>query len=151
MCSTTYSLLGDVRLPIVSRDCNAQQNMVSPITLLTTHVFNKTQTIVPSGCVLTDVSRGIDKPDRLRIAHTTQKNPVEPTSVDTLSVVSLQYSYVNADGVLKYVQYSVNRRCPDDCPAADDTAAFNLLMDYYFSAKTDRASNIADIKNGAVV
>jgi hypothetical protein len=125
--------------------------MDNPITLLTTHVFNKTQTIVPSGCVLTDISRGIDKPDRLRIAHTEQKNPIEPSSTDKLSVISLQYTYVNADGVTKYVQWSVNRRAPDDCPAADDTNAFDLLMAYFFSAKTNVAANVADFKNGAVV
>jgi len=127
------------------------QNMTNPITLLTTHVFNKTSTLVPSGCILTDISRGITLPDRIRIAHTEQKNPVEPGSIDKLSVISLQYTYVNADGVVKHVQWSVNRRAPDDCPAATDTEAFNLLMDYFFSAKTDRAANIADLKNGVVI
>lgn len=124
--------------------------MDNTITLLTTHAFKKTQSPTPSSVIFTDISRGIDKPDQLRFAFTTQKNPIEQGSVDTLGSASLQYTYVNSDGVGKKVQWSVNYRMPDDCGATDASNAFDLLMAYFFSAKTDVAANIADFKNRVI-
>jgi len=124
--------------------------MNGSITLLTTHVFNKTANPSPTSVQFTDISRGIDKPDSLRFAYTTQKNPVEPGSVDTLGNVSLQYTYVNADGVVKKIQWSVGYRLPDDAGATDVSNAFDLLMAYFFSAKTDVAANVADFKNRVI-
>lgn len=124
--------------------------MNNTITLLTTHVFQKTSNPTPSSVILTDISRGIDKPDSLRFAFTTQKNPVEPGSLDKLGTASLQYTYVNSDGVVKKIQWGITSRIPDDAGSTDVTNAFDLLMAHFFSAKTDKATEVAEFKNGVI-
>lgn len=124
--------------------------MNTTITLLTTHEFKKTSNPTPTSVQFTDISRGIDKPDTLRFAYTTQKNGVESGSLDQLGNVSLQYTYVNGDGVTKKGQYSIGYRIPDDMSGTDVANMRDLLMAYFFSAKTDSATNIAEFQNRVI-
>ena len=117
---------------------------------LSSKVFNKTKSPTPTSTIFTTRSRGVTLPDSLQVAHREQKNPVEAGSTDKLSSVSIQRTYINADGVVKTCQWSLNSRTPDDCPAADNDAALADLTDFMASAITLRSANIAAVVNGEV-
>lgn len=117
---------------------------------LNAKAFTVTNRPSPTSCVFTTRSRGQTLPDTLMLAHRQQKNPVEPGSTDKLSTASVKRTYINADGVVKTVGWSLNSVRPDDCPDADSAAALADLTDFIASAITLRSANIAALENGEV-
>jgi hypothetical protein len=113
-------------------------------------VFNKTKSPTPTSTVFTTRSRGVTLPDTLQVAHREQKNPVEAGSIDKLSSVSIQRTYINTDGVVKTGQMALTSRIPDDMPADEITALRADLTDWLASAITLRAANVAAMDNGEV-
>jgi hypothetical protein len=113
-------------------------------------VFSKTKSPTPTSTVFTTRSRGVTLPDSLQVAHREQKNPIEAGSIDKLSSVSFQRTYINADGVPKTGQMAHTSRIPDDMPEADITALRADLTDWLASAITLRTTNVAAMDNGEV-
>lgn len=103
-----------------------------------------------SSVLFRTVSRGVTLPDTMLLAHRTQKNAVEAGSIDKLSTLSVQRTYVNSDGVVKTVQWSINCRIPDDAPSGDVTGCLADLMDALTTASTLRSANTDAIVNGEI-
>lgn len=117
---------------------------------ITAKTFNKTSSPSPTSTVFTTRARGDTLPDFLTIAHKATKNPVEPASVDKRTVARIDRTYIDAAGNVKTVSWMLQSVVPDDCPAADNTAALADLTDFLASAITLRAANVASLNNGEV-
>jgi len=126
-----------------------QHKMNTTITL-SSKVFNKTKSPTPTSVVLVTRSRGDTLPDILTVSHKETKNPVEPGSIDTRSVVRIDRTYDSGSGVMKTISWMLNSVIPDDADATNIAAALADLTDFMASAITLRATNIAIITNHEV-
>jgi len=117
---------------------------------LNTKVFSKTSTPGPTSVILTTYSRGATLPDTLLLDHRVAKNRVEAGSVDKIHRISLQRTYINADGVVKTVGIALQYTIPDDAVDADIDGVQADLTDYMASAITLRAANVAALRAGVI-
>ena len=117
---------------------------------LNTKVFNKTESLGPTGTEFTTRSRGATLPDRLSVSHKETKSPISPNGIDVRSVARVDRTYVNAAGESKEVSWMLQAVIPDDCPASESTACRADLTDFMASAITERPSNIGAIENHEV-
>lgn len=117
---------------------------------INTKVFNKTKSLGATGTVLTTRSRGDTLPDVLTVSHKETKNPVEPGSIDTRSLVRLDRTYDSGSGVMKQISWMLQSVIPDDADATNIAAALDDLFDFLASAVTKRTANIAVITNHEV-
>jgi hypothetical protein len=113
-------------------------------------VFNKTKSPSPTATEFTTRSRGDTLPDVLTVSHKETKNDVEPGSIDTRSLVRIDRTYVNADGVSKKISWMLQSVIPDDADATNIASGLADITDFMASAITLRSANIAAITNHEV-
>lgn len=113
-------------------------------------VFNKVKSPTPSSVVLRTTSRGETLPDFLTVSHKETKNPVEPGSMDTRSLVRFDRTFITSAGLVKQVSYMLQAVIPSNVPAADSAAVLADLTDFMASAITLRTANVAIITNHEV-
>jgi hypothetical protein len=118
---------------------------------INTKVFDVTSRPGSSSVILTTRSRGITLPDSLLLDYRQRKNPVEAGSVDKVHKVSFQRTYINADGVVKVGQVSLQYVLPDDMGQSDVDALQADLTDFMASAITLRTANIALVQGGVLL
>jgi hypothetical protein len=123
--------------------------MTTTVTL-NAKVFNKTKSPSPTSVVLVTRSRGDTLPDVLTVSHKESKNPVEPASIDTRSVIRIDRAYDSGSGVMKNVSWMLQAVIPDDADATNIAAALADLTDFMASAITLRTANIAIVTNHEV-
>lgn len=117
---------------------------------LNTKVFNKSESLGPTGTEFTTRARGATLPDVLSVSHKETKNPVNPSSIDVRSVVRIDRTYVNAAGESKKVSWMLQAVIPDDADSTNIDAALADLTDFMASSITLRATNIAAVTNHEV-
>lgn len=115
---------------------------------LNAKVFDVTSRPGPSSVILTTRSRGITLPDTILLDFRSKKNAVEAGSVDKVHKISIQRTYINADGVVKVGQISLQYVIPDDMGQSDVDGLQADMTDYMASAITLRTANIAAIQGG---
>jgi hypothetical protein len=117
---------------------------------LNSKVFNKTKSPTPTSTVLTTRSRGDLLPDILTVSHKETPNPVGEGIVDTRSVVSIDRTYLGADGEYRAIRWQLQAVIPSDADASNIAAARLDLTAFMASAITETAANIAVVTNHEV-
>lgn len=115
---------------------------------LNAKVFDVTRRPSDSSVILTTRSRGVTLPDTILLDYRTKKNPVEVGSVNRVHKISIQRTFINADGVVKVGGISLQYDLPDDMGQSDIDGLQADLTDYMASAITLRTANIAALQSG---
>ncbi|DAD52123.1 TPA_asm: coat protein [ssRNA phage Gerhypos.1_40] len=117
---------------------------------LNSKVFAKTSNVGPTSILLTTRSRGITLPDTILLDHRTKKNPVEAGSVNAIHKISIQRTFINADGVVKVGGVALTFDIPDDMDQTNIDAMYADMKDYQSSAMTERTANTAALLSGVI-
>jgi hypothetical protein len=115
---------------------------------LNTKVFDVTERPSTRSVILTTRSRGATLPDTILLDYRTKKNPVEAGSLNRVHKISIQRTFINADGVVKVGGISLQFDLPDDMDQSNIDGLQADLTDFMASAITLRTANIAIVQGG---